>query len=278
VQASPHAAGAAYVTLDAHCVGDMKTYVYRTGDYGKTWERLDSPDLRGYAHVVREDRVAPNLLFVGTELGLFLSLDSGKTWAQFKAGLPDVAVRDMIIQPREDDLLLATHGRGIYVIDDIRCLRGLTPAVLASDAACSSRALSAPLRPPSSAEARSIAATLEEAAFVTYLKKRPMFGDLKIEVYDAWGTTAQRAGSEAARHQPLPWRCGSRWPERISYRTLTRSSDRACGANTRSSSSRTRRPTPRSSRSLPIRVRRTAPRTARSSRRRCASSTPCSNR
>src|SRR5207249_507417 len=127
------------------------------------------PDLRGYAHVIREDRRAPNLLFLGTEMGLFVSLDAGRSWAQFKAGLPDVAVRDLVIQPREDDLLLATHGRGIYIVDDIRCLRGLTPAVLASDAAILESRPS--VMPLPSAEQRFEASeyrgrTLEEAGFV----------------------------------------------------------------------------------------------------------------
>ncbi len=191
VQASPHADGTAYVTLDAHQTGDMKTYLLRTRDFGKTWERLDTPDLRGYAHVVREDRLSPDLLLLGSELGLFVSLDQGKSWAQFKAGLPDVAVRDLAIQPREDDLLLATHGRGIYVLDDIRCLRGLTPQVLATDAAfLESRPSVMPL--PTSEQrfeaSEYVGRSLEEAGFVTYyLKKRHMFGDLKIEVYDAKG-------------------------------------------------------------------------------------------
>ena len=214
VQASPHQDGTAYVTLDAHCVGDMDTYVYRTRDFGKTWERLDSPELKGFAHVVREDRVAPNLLFVGTELGLFLSLDSGKSWSQFKAGLPDVSIRDLTIHPREDDLLLGTHGRGIYVIDDIRCLRALTPAVLAADAAVLDSRPSVATLP--TAEQRFEASefrgrTLEEAGFVTYyLKKRHMLGDLKIEVYDAEG--------KLMSSEPAPKRRGINrysWPMRM---------------------------------------------------------------
>ena len=91
----------------------MKTYVYRTNDYGNNWTSISTPDLDGYAHVVREDLVNPKLLFVGTELGLFISIDSGTHWAQFKGDLPNVAVRDIAIQPRESDLILATHGRGI---------------------------------------------------------------------------------------------------------------------------------------------------------------------
>jgi hypothetical protein len=111
----------------------MKTYVYRTKDYGKTWTSLSTPELSGYAHVVREDLVNANLLFVGTEFGLFLSIDGGAHWAQFKGSLPNVAVRDIAIQPRESDLILATHGRGIYILDDLTAIRALTPEILAKD-------------------------------------------------------------------------------------------------------------------------------------------------
>jgi photosystem II stability/assembly factor-like uncharacterized protein len=191
LQASQHDEGTAYATFDHHHLGDMKPYVYRTRDFGKTWESLVTPDLRGFAHVVREDRVNPGLLFLGTELGLFVSLDGGKQWAQFKAGLPDVSVRDLAIHPREDDLLIATHGRGIWIVDDIRCLRGLTPAVLAADAAIlESRpaVMNLPFGEQRFEASEYRGRTLEEAAFITYyLKKRHMFGDLKIEIRDAQG-------------------------------------------------------------------------------------------
>src|SRR5207249_10528098 len=96
---------------------------------------LATPDMKGYAHVVRQDPVNPELLFAGTEWGLYGSLDGGKQWAQIKAGIPNVAVRDLAIQPREGDLLVATHGRGIYVIDDLSPLRSLTRERLSADAA-----------------------------------------------------------------------------------------------------------------------------------------------
>ena len=89
--------------------------------------------MRGYVHVIKEDRLNPNLLYMGTEFGFWISPDGGATWAQFKGGdMPDVAVRDIAIQPQKDDLVLATHGRGIWIIDDVSPLRALTPEVLAS--------------------------------------------------------------------------------------------------------------------------------------------------
>ncbi|HEX8686690.1 MAG TPA: hypothetical protein VF654_09310, partial [Pyrinomonadaceae bacterium] len=130
-------AGTAFVTFDAHTFGDMSPYVYKTADYGQTWTPLvpaGSP-VRGYAHVVRQDLVNGDLLFVGTEFGLWVSLDGGKVWSQYKGGqMPSVAVRDIAIHPRDNDLVVATHGRGIWVVDDITPLRALTPEALAKDA------------------------------------------------------------------------------------------------------------------------------------------------
>ena len=135
VQASNFDAGTAYATFDRHTFGDMAPYVFKTTDYGKTWTPLVTPQdakgVRGYAHVIKEDVVKPNLLFLGTEFGLWVSIDGGKIWAQFKGShFPAVAVRDLAIQPRDNDLVLATHGRGIWIIDDITPWRALTPEVL----------------------------------------------------------------------------------------------------------------------------------------------------
>jgi photosystem II stability/assembly factor-like uncharacterized protein len=192
ISASTYEEGAAMVTLDGHMLGDMKPYVFSTTDYGKTWKNIGTADLSGFAHVVRQDPVNPLLLFVGTENGLFLSLDGGKQWAPFRGSLPPVAVRDIAIHSREDDLLLATHGRGIWIVDDIRCLRSLTPQAIASDVAMLDTRPSVMTIPSSeqrfeASEFRGEA--LEESAFITYyLKKRHMFGDLKLEVYDQSGT------------------------------------------------------------------------------------------
>ena len=85
--------------------------------------------MRGYAHVIKEDTVNPDLLFLGTEFGLWISVDGGQRWAQYKGShFPPVAVRDLVVHPRTSDLVLATHGRGIWIIDDISPLRALTPA------------------------------------------------------------------------------------------------------------------------------------------------------
>ncbi len=192
VEASRHAKGKAYVTFDGHRTGDMKSYVYKTTDYGDTWTSLVTDQIEGYCLSIREDLVNPDLLFLGTEFGLYISVDGGAQWARFKEKLPKVGVRAMAIHPREHDLILASHGRGIYIIDDITPLRHLTREVLESDVAI------LPTRP---AQMR-IPASIQEfagndefvghnppsgAQIAYYLKKRHLFGDLKLEVYDAEG-------------------------------------------------------------------------------------------
>ena len=197
VQASSYAAGTAYATFDRHTFGDMAPYLYVTTDFGKTWSPLvsakDDKKIRGYAHVIREDTVDPNLLFLGTEFGLWISLDKGAHWAQFKGGhIPTVAVRDLVIQPRDNDLVLATHGRGIWIVDDITPLRYLTPELASQDTAfVSARPVQQRIEAqggwPSGAAAFSGDNPPTGAVITYYERRRPLFGKLKIEVVDSSG-------------------------------------------------------------------------------------------
>jgi photosystem II stability/assembly factor-like uncharacterized protein len=180
----------AYVTFDAHMDGDMKPYVYRTRDFGATWQPLALADLRGYVHVVKEDPVNSNLLFVGTEFGLFISIDGGQRWAQFTAGVPNVAVRDLAIHPRDHDLIVATHGRGLFVIDDLTPLRTLTTTILDQEVAFLASRHSTMVIPVFefgfNGDGEFIGDSPADVATITYyLKRRHMFGDLKLEIYDA---------------------------------------------------------------------------------------------
>jgi hypothetical protein len=129
VEPSPHDAGTAFAVFDNHRRSDLTPYVYKTTDYGRTWTNLATKNLRGYALKVVQDLEDPDLLFLGTELGLWMSLDGGKEWMQWTHGVPTVSVMDMVIHPRENDLVLATHGRALFVLDDIRPLRELSEEV-----------------------------------------------------------------------------------------------------------------------------------------------------
>lgn len=188
INTSPHDQGTALATFDGHRHGDMKTHLYRTTNFGQSWERLPAEDL-GYAWVARQDTVNPDLYFLGTEFGLYVSLDAGQNWARFKENLPKVAVHDMVIHPTEHDLILATHGRGVYIIDDISSMRALTQDQL------DEAVVMLPSRPSVMVESGALQSFSGAGEFVGenpsevavisyYLKKRHMFGDMKINILD----------------------------------------------------------------------------------------------
>lgn len=129
--ASQHEAAVVYASFDNHKSGDFKPYLLRSADGGRSWTSIASnlPE-NGPVLAIAEDHVNPNLLFVGTEFGAWFTVDGGKRWVQFKGGLPTIAVRDMVIQKRENDLVLATFGRGFYVLDDYTPLRSIRPESL----------------------------------------------------------------------------------------------------------------------------------------------------
>ncbi len=135
VEPSHHDPRTAYVVLEDHRRGNWEAYVYKTVDMGQTWNPLNSNGIDGFVHVIREDQIEPNLLFLGTEFGLRVSLDGGDSWIKWSHGVPPAPVRDLRVHPRDQDLVLGTHGRGAYVIDDIRPLReAAADSSLASEA------------------------------------------------------------------------------------------------------------------------------------------------
>ncbi len=132
IEPSPHDASVAFVVFDDHRRSNMKPYIYRVEDYGRRWVNLTSKDISGYALSVQQDHLDPDLLFLGTEFGLYVSTNGGKGWFKWTAGVPTVSVMDMAIQERENDLVLGTHGRALYVIDDYSALRGLSESDFAA--------------------------------------------------------------------------------------------------------------------------------------------------
>ena len=207
IEAGRNDEGTAYVTFDRHMAGDVAPYAYKTTDFGRTWQPLVDPDsgVRGYAHVIKADTVKPNLLFLGTEFGLWVTIDGGRRWAPYKgSNFPAVAVRDLLVHPRTSDLVLATHGRGIWIIDDISPWRALTPETMEQTAVFlpvpaavqylqgsggwseGDNVYSGPSRPT-------------DAAIPYYQKSRHIFGDLKIEIFDSQGTLVDTVASSKHR-------------------------------------------------------------------------------
>ena len=195
VEASRHADGVVYAAFDRHTVGDMTPWVYVSRDFGASWSRLvdAKSGVRGYAHVVREDPVNPKILYLGTEYGLYVSIDGGGHFAEFTgSAFPHVAVRDLAFQKRDQDLVLATHGRGIWVIDDLTTLRSLAATELSSEFAfLSSRPVQQRLQGQggwAEGDAKFSGQNPSDGAVISYYQRgRHVFGRLKLEVLDSAG-------------------------------------------------------------------------------------------
>jgi photosystem II stability/assembly factor-like uncharacterized protein len=187
-----------YATFDNHMYGDHKTYLAKSTDMGATWKMISRNEFTGFAHKIKEDPLNKDLLFLGTEMGLFASLDGGNNWFRMKNKIPEYAlVRDIQIHPKTHDLIVATHGRGIYIVDDITPIRNLKKETAEKDVV---------LFPPAP-----ITLTMGQfggggfpstGGWVApnppsippikyYLKDRVSKGDVKMEIYDAAGKLVQ---------------------------------------------------------------------------------------
>ncbi|HEX4681442.1 MAG TPA: hypothetical protein VH277_01965 [Gemmatimonadaceae bacterium] len=200
IEASHFDANAAYASVDRHQLQDFEPYIYRTRDMGRTWQRITNGLPRGvYVHAVKEDPAKQGLLFAGTERGAFVSFDDGDNWQPLQLNLPVTSVRDFEIY--NDDLIVGTHGRGFWVIDDISPLRQITPAILAADAY---------LFKPSDAinylqggdngtplqKDEPQTANRPDGAFIDYYVKSPGSGPVTLEILDASGAVLRTFTSD----------------------------------------------------------------------------------
>ncbi len=194
IEASVHNKGTAYAVFDGHTKGDMKPYALKTTDFGKTWTNIISPDVKAFVRNIQEDYKNENLLFLGTEKGLYITIDGGKNWSQFTNNMPPVAVHFIDLQKKTNDLVMGTHGRGVIIIDDISPLRKLTPEILAKDVHFFDT------KPFIMSEEQGGFGNgfggetafvgrgkSKNAKFVYYLKKRHTFGKMKMEIQDING-------------------------------------------------------------------------------------------
>ncbi len=187
-----------YATFDNHMYGDHRTYLGKSTDMGKTWVSVKSDEFTGFAHKIKEDIVNKNLLFLGTEKGLFATVDGGENWFRMKNHIPDYClVRDIKIQPKTNDLLLATHGRGIIVVDDITPMRSLTKDIIEKDVVLfnnepivlTSGKYGDGGFPATGGWSGGNPNSIQPIQY--YLKDRVNSGDVKIEIYDASGKLVQ---------------------------------------------------------------------------------------
>ncbi len=193
IEASTFSKGTAYAVFDGHTRNDKAAYVFKTSDFGQTWTSISTAQISGFARNIQEDLKNPNLLFLGTELGLYITLDGGQNWAKFTNGVPAVAIHYMEMHPETNDLVMATHGRGIIILDDVSPLRELTTEILAKNVHFFS---SKPFYMDetstfggSSTETQFIGANpTSDAQIKYYLSKRHTFGKMTLDIYNEQGT------------------------------------------------------------------------------------------
>lgn len=204
LEASHFDKNTAYAAVDRHRLEDYKPYIYRTRDGGKTWQQI-AGNFNSYVNFIREDLVRPGLLFAGTELSLWVSFDDGEHWQSFQKNLPTVSMRDITIHG--DDIVVATHGRGFYVMDNITSLRELKPQTNEEDAHFYKPQVATRTRPggdeatPYPPEIPHGTNPLTGAIFDYYLKT-DVPGPITLNIFDAKGTSIRKFSSENNPKQP----------------------------------------------------------------------------
>jgi len=182
----------AYAVFDRHTLDDTNVYVYKTTDFGQTWQSIATDEIKGSARSIQEDFVNKDLLFLGTEDGLYITLNGGKNWLKFENNMPTVPVHHVTLQKATSDLVLATHGRGVIVIDDISPLRQINDEMLNNNVAFFD------IKPVMMLEREGFGSGYGDAGYIApskpgganilyYLKKRHTFGKMKLSILDEKG-------------------------------------------------------------------------------------------
>ena len=189
IEASHFAAGTAYTAIDRHRLNDIGPYIYRTHDFGKTWTRINNGIPSGaYVRAVREDRVKKGLLFAGTELGVYFSINDGDSWQPLQLNLPASPVHDLVI--KDNDLVAATHGRAFWIMDDISPLRQLTSEIQSEEAHLFTPGTAMRIRATTHGDTpippeEPAGENPPPGAIFYYYLKSPAQGEVKLEVLDA---------------------------------------------------------------------------------------------
>ena len=214
IEASHFEFNTAYASVDRHQLQDFAPYIYRTRDMGKTWQKITNGLPAGvYVHAVKEDPKRQGLLFAGTERGAFMSLNDGDTWEPLQLNLPVTSVRDFEIY--ENDLIVATHGRGFWVIDDISPLRQVTDAVLKADAFLFKPADAINViqggdngTPLQKDEPQAL--NPPDGAYIDYYLRQDATGPVTLEILDAAGAVLRTFSSEPGAQPATPAGRGGR--------------------------------------------------------------------
>ena len=200
IEASVFDKGTAYAVFDGHTMNDMKPYAYKTTDFGKTWTNIITDDVVGFVRNIQEDYVNPDLLFLGTEFGLYITINGGKHWNKFTNNMPAVAVHFIDLQKQTNDLVMGTHGRGVIIIDDISPLREINQEVLQKKVHFFNTKPTVIFEEGSfggnfGTETQFVGPNPTRSAQIKYyLKKRHTFGKMTMEIQDMDGNTVTELG------------------------------------------------------------------------------------
>jgi photosystem II stability/assembly factor-like uncharacterized protein len=205
LDASPHAGGTAYVAIDKHKLDDYKPYVFKTGDYGKSWTKITAglPE-NGYAHSVKEDPKRKGLLFAGTENGIYVSFDDGGRWQPLKLNLPTTPIHDLMV--KNDDLIAATHGRAFWILDDISPLRQMNASTASEEAHLYQPAAAIRYRGPGFTlpATAPVGANPPTGVILDYFLKNAPKDGITLEILDAKGKVIRKYSSKKAAEGASP--------------------------------------------------------------------------
>jgi photosystem II stability/assembly factor-like uncharacterized protein len=207
IEASPHDAGTAYVAVDRHKNDDLRPYIYKTADFGKTWTKIANgiPD-GAYVHAVRQDPVNKNLLYAGTELGVYVSFDDGGHWQPLQLNLPTTPIDDLIV--KENDLAVATNGRSFWILDDLSPLRELTPEMANQDVILYKPSPVYRMNFPEAVDKRRpVGENPPNGVLVRYYLKTAPKGEITLDILDSAGKPVRHYSSKPANkfEQPPEW-------------------------------------------------------------------------
>ena len=211
IEPSPHDANTAYVAIDRHKLDDLKPYIFKTTDGGKTWSAITTGIPEGAnVHAVREDPKRRGLLFAGTELGAFVSFDDGAHWQPLQLNLPVSPIHDLVV--KDDDLVVATHGRSFWVLDDITPLRQVNAQAAQQDAILYAPQVALRLHYPSEVDKRQpVGENPPSGAIINYFLKAAAKDEVTLDILDAQGKLVRHLSSKDKKVNDQP----PEWPDQV---------------------------------------------------------------
>lgn len=212
IDPSPHDAKTAYVAVDRHRLDDLKPYLFKTNDLGKTWSAIDTgiPD-GAYTHAIREDPKRKGLLYAGTELGVYFSLDDGAHWQPLQLNLPQSPIHDLVV--KDDDLVVATHGRSFWVLDNLTPLRQLNPQDAGAEMVLYQPQTALRLHYPQEFDKRQpVGDNPPPGAMIDYYFKTGPKEEVTLDIFDAQGKLVRHLSS---KEKPKDTEQPPEWPDRV---------------------------------------------------------------